>query len=149
MQGVLDQNIFFLSVSLTAVQGYSFIGFMLAVEGDGSDLSRNLDPIRLGYFEIVDFLETKFSDKCANQVTHTNLLPKSRINVVWTAPPPGSGCVFIRATVIEHREVWYKDDGFLSKHFCEDQVDDIDNQPLMMDPCCACDEAKYEVLKQI
>ncbi|XP_055855447.1 spondin-1 [Episyrphus balteatus] len=130
------------NISLTAVQGYAFIGFMLAVEVDGNS---GADPMRLGYFEIVDFSETKFSDKCNNLVMQTNMLPKSRVNVVWTAPPPGSGCVLIRATVIEHREVWYMDDGFLTKQFCEEQQDDIDNQPAVMDPCCACDEAKYEL----
>lgn len=130
------------NVSLEAVQGYTFIGFMLAVETDSSTGS---DPLKLGYFEIVDFSDTKFSDKCNNLVMQTNMLPKSKINVVWTAPPPGTGCVLIRATVIEHREVWYMDDGFLTKQFCEEQQDDIDNQPTVTDPCTACDEAKYEL----
>ncbi|XP_055906026.1 spondin-1 [Eupeodes corollae] len=133
------------NISLAAVQGYTFIGFMLAVEVDTSNGNNNADPAGLGYFEIVDFSHTKFSDKCNNLVMHTNMLPKSRIDVVWTAPQPGSGCVLIRATVIEHREVWYMDDGFLTKQFCEEQQDDIDNQPAVMDPCCACDEAKYEL----
>lgn len=74
------------------------------------------------------------------------MLPKSRILVEWTAPPPGSGCVYFRATVIEHREVWYMDDGFLSKKLCEEQQDDIDSQPPTLSQCCACDEAKYELV---
>jgi len=64
---------------------------------------------------------------------------------MWTAPPAGSGCIVFRATVIEHREVWYMDDGPLSKVFCEDEQDSIDSQPQIQDPCCACHEAKYEV----
>lgn len=79
-------------------------------------------------------------------MTHTNTLPKSRIHVVWTAPPPGTGCVLFRATVIEHRDVWYMDDGFLTKQFCEEQQDDVDNQPAVLEECCACDEAKYELV---
>ena len=37
------------------------------------------------------------------------------------------------------------DDGPLSKTFCEDEADSIDTQPSVVNPCCACDEAKYEV----
>lgn len=133
------------NVSLTAVQGYTFIGFMLAVEAENSNDNMPGDLKQLGHFEIVDFSETKFSDKCNNVVMQTNMLPKSRIDVIWTAPPAGTGCILIRATVVEHREVWYMDDGFLTKQFCEEQTDDIDNQPLVMDPCCACNEAKYEL----
>lgn len=47
--------------------------------------------------------------------------------------------------MIEHRDVWYMDDGPLSKMFCEDEQDTIDVQPIIEDPCCACQEAKYEV----
>lgn len=79
-------------------------------------------------------------------MTHKNLIPKSRIQVVWTAPPPGAGCVLFRAMVIEHHDVWYMDDGFLTKQFCEEQPDDIDNQPPVLEECCACDEAKYELV---
>lgn len=50
-----------------------------------------------------------------------------------------------RATVIEHRDVWYQDDGPLSKMLCEEQQESHDSQPEILDTCCACDEAKYEV----
>lgn len=54
-----------------------------------------------------------------------------------------------RATVIEHPEVWYKDEGPLSKEFCEDEDEDEDKDfySSALDKCCACDEAKYEVLR--
>lgn len=131
-------------MTLTAVQGYTFIGFNLAIENEDSKYTS--DSSKLGHWEIVDPAETRYSDKCANLMTHTNTLPKSRIQVVWTAPPPGAGCVLFRATVIEHRDVWYMDDGFLTKQFCEEQQDDIDNQPAVLQDCCACDEAKYELV---
>lgn len=67
--------------------------------------------------------------------------------VQWIAPPTGSGCIVIRATVIEHRDIWYKDDGPLSKILCEDEEVNADFQPLIIEPCCACDEAKYDVIK--
>lgn len=64
---------------------------------------------------------------------------------MWTAPPAGSGCVVFRATVLEVRDVWYMDDGPLSRTLCEDSQDSLDLQPSVVDPCEACDEAKYEV----
>lgn len=51
-----------------------------------------------------------------------------------------------RATVVEHRDVWYMDDGLLSRELCEDIRENQDEQPEVIDPCCACDEAKYEVI---
>lgn len=140
------------NISLKGIQAipspaHTFIGFMLAVENENAVNTK--DPIEAvstsGIFDLYDYHETKFSDKCPNLVTHTNTLAKSKIQVVWIAPAAGSGCVNFRATVIEHRDVWYMDDGLLTKQFCEEQQDDVDNQPPIMDPCCACDEAKYEL----
>lgn len=50
-----------------------------------------------------------------------------------------------KSTVIEHRDVWYSDDGALSKMLCEDEADFGDLQPAVLDECTACDEAKYEL----
>ncbi|KAG4072467.1 hypothetical protein HA402_004399 [Bradysia odoriphaga] len=61
----------------------------------------------------------------------------------WKAPQVGSGCVVFKATVIEHRDVWYMDDGPLTKEFCEEQsFDDEFSVPVK---CTACTEAKYEL----
>lgn len=83
--------------------------------------------------------------QCGNMVTHTTSSPKSEVQVLWTAPQQGGGCVVFRATVIEHRDVWYMDDGPLSKEFCEDEQNMDDIYITQTDPCCACTEAKYEV----
>lgn len=69
----------------------------------------------------------------------------SRGKVLWTAPEPGSGCIAFKATIIEHRDVWYMDDGPLTKEFCEDEQTIDDTLTSQIDPCCACAEAKYEV----
>lgn len=37
------------------------------------------------------------------------------------------------------------DEGGLSKIFCEEESENHDEQPEIMEECCACDEAKYEV----
>lgn len=67
------------------------------------------------------------------------------IQVLWIAPEPGSGCAVFKATVIEHRDMWYMDDGPLTKEFCEDEQSIDDLMPLTLETCGACSEAKYEV----
>lgn len=46
---------------------------------------------------------------------------------------------------MENSDFWYMDDGPLSRLLCEAVEDNDDNQPEVVNPCCACDEAKYEV----
>merc|ERR1719341_2187967 len=47
--------------------------------------------------------------------------------------------------VHESKEVWFMDDGELTKELCEDMQDAFDFTPESIQDCCACDEAKYEV----
>lgn len=115
---------------------------------------------------------TQISENCPNAVTQTSTIYKSEIQVYWKAPPAGKGCVVFRsetggieffietfdilsneeknylnysATVVEDRYVWYKDDGALTLTLCEDIRENINYQPEVLEKCCACDEAKYEV----
>ena len=46
--------------------------------------------------------------------------------------------------VVERQDVWYMDDGGLTYTMCED--DSPLAEPTVVQPCCACDEAKYEVI---
>ncbi|XP_023030655.1 spondin-1 [Drosophila willistoni] len=132
------------NVTLNAYSGLSFVSFMLALDVENGDSED--DANAMGTFELVDISETRFSPRCANLVENTNTNVKTRVDVVWVAPStPGQGCVLLRATVMQHRDVWFMDDGFLTKRMCEEEVDDIDTQPSIVDPCCACDEAKYEL----
>ncbi|CRL03830.1 CLUMA_CG016442, isoform A [Clunio marinus] len=125
-----------------------FTGFFVTVEPDFSDI-RHADlafnEINVGRFLITDNAASKFSEKCQNLVTHTSSVPKSEVMISWTAPPLGSGCLVFKSTVIEHRDVWYSDDGALSKVLCEDDADSGDTQPFVLEECTACDEAKYEL----
>ena len=50
-----------------------------------------------------------------------------------------------RAMVVESRDVWFEGDGALTKELCEELQENDDEQPEINEPCCACDEAKYEV----
>ncbi|XP_071452758.1 spondin-1 isoform X2 [Hetaerina americana] len=143
-----------------------FSGFMLVVEsasgGDSNFYSgaygrawgaapeagasgANKPPSPVGTFQLFGDALTKFSERCPNMVTQTSSIPKSEIQVLWAAPAAGSGCVAFRATVVESRDVWYMDEGPLTRELCEEVQENHDEQPLVVDPCCACDEAKYEV----
>lgn len=52
----------------------------------------------------------------------------------------------LRALIIFSDDSWYMDDGSLSKEFCEQQSESLDGQPDILDKCCACNEAKYEII---
>ncbi|XP_055530253.1 spondin-1 [Wyeomyia smithii] len=141
------------TISLVGIRSmqvpHKFSGFFLAAEKEMSlirpDQSLNGDPHTVGTFHLLGDGQTKFSERCPNAVTQTSSIPKSEIQVNWVAPPARSGCIAIRATVVEHRDVWYMDDGPLSKILCEDEADSVDTQPAVLKECCACDEAKYEL----
>ncbi|XP_065568346.1 spondin-1-like isoform X2 [Artemia franciscana] len=120
-----------------------FVGFMLQVEPE--DQNFDTTPETAGTFQLFGDALTRFSDYCPNSVMHTSSIPKSEIQVLWTSPGPGSGCIKFRAMVIESRDVWYADDGGLTKELCEEKQESHDEQPEIVEPCCACDEAKYEV----
>nr|CAI5844180.1 unnamed protein product [Callosobruchus analis] len=64
--------------------------------------------------------------------------------VYWTAPPRDSGCIVLKATVIESRENWFSEDGRLTRKLCEESADQ-NVQPERLERCTACSEAKYEV----
>ncbi|XP_055318727.1 spondin-1-like isoform X2 [Sitodiplosis mosellana] len=125
----------------------SFTGFFLAVEQKTnmtSVFSEDFSPIKHGTFKVSED-NTLIKLICGNVMTHTSETAKNEIAVNWTAPEPGSGCVTFRATVIEHRDVWYMDDGPLSKDFCEDEDTQEDYITNIVEECCACYEAKYEL----
>jgi len=133
-------------VSLNAFNGHRYISFIMALENENGDFSYKDD---LGRFELADLIETRFSPNCINMVENTNTNPKTHMHLTWVAPSePGSGCILIRATVQQHRDVWHMDDGGLTRRICEEVTDDVESQPTVpaVDvPCCACDEARYEV----
>ncbi|KIH59132.1 reeler domain protein [Ancylostoma duodenale] len=51
-------------------------------------------------------------------VSHSNLRPKTSIHTIWKAPDVSTGCVILRASVIESKYVWYSEEGDLTKKFC-------------------------------
>lgn len=71
----------------------TFIGFVLTAEPEEDGLSRSR-PV--GRFTLYPDALAKFDERCANTVTHANLLPSAEVYINWTAPPEGSGCVIFR-----------------------------------------------------
>jgi len=118
-----------------------FIDFMLVAE---SHLSA-IDVPNLGILQLMPGeAMTKFSHRCSHAVKATSAIPKDEVKVLWTAPEAGNGCIQLKAMVVERKDLWYMDDGALTYTFCED--DSPMESPPLVKPCCACDEAKYEVI---
>ncbi|XP_037024401.1 spondin-1-like isoform X2 [Bradysia coprophila] len=121
---------------------YKFSGFMLVVENMSNESMGDHSILTVGTMSIPEG-DTLTKITCSNMVSHTTTTSKSEIQIKWKAPQVGSGCVVFKATVIEHRDVWYMDDGPLTKEFCEEQrFDDEFSVPVK---CTACTEAKYEL----
>ncbi|XP_063909409.1 spondin-1-like isoform X2 [Zophobas morio] len=119
-----------------------FTEFMLVVEPQSP--SEALQDILTGELKPVDHSIVKFTPKCPSAVIQTNTLAKSGVEVLWTAPPSGNGCIYIKATVFESGDSWFADDGGLTKLLCEEE-ENRDVQPDVLEQCCTCNEAKYEV----
>lgn len=56
----------------------------------------NRAPDRVGSFHLFGDSLSKFNEDCVNTLSETNDLPKTEVFFMWTAPPPGSGCVTFR-----------------------------------------------------
>ena len=41
----------------------------------------------------------------------TSALSKEEVQVLWTAPEMGSGCINLKAMVVERNDFWFMDDG--------------------------------------
>jgi len=71
-----------------------------------------MDPVsdystrNVGVFTLFGYTETTFSDRCPNAIVQTSSIPKSEIQVLWKAPPKGSGCVVFRCVLFCDDRVW-------------------------------------------
>ncbi|CAL8134698.1 unnamed protein product [Orchesella dallaii] len=117
-----------------------FSGFLLVAEpADG------LSPeTSAGSFQLIGDSLARFSEYCPHAVKHASELPKAEVQVRWTAPPASAGCVSFRATIIKNKGQWFMDDGELTKTLCP-ETDFGPDESETGEPCCACDEAKYEL----
>nr|CAH7757591.1 unnamed protein product [Callosobruchus chinensis] len=120
-----------------------FKWFLLTAEFENSEQQNG----HAGKFDVVygaDEVLATFSKFCPNTIIETSEIPKTEVQVYWTAPPRESGCIVLKATVIESRENWFSEDGRLTRKLCEESADQ-NVQPERLERCTACSEAKYEV----
>ncbi|XP_062861123.1 spondin-1-like [Trichomycterus rosablanca] len=82
---------------------------------------------------------------CPPAVTESTPRRRTKIQVFWTAPPSGSGCVVIKASIVQRKIISFQDDGSLTKRMCEKELlyGETTEKPLL--DCCACGTAKYRV----
>ncbi|XP_075972312.1 extracellular matrix protein f-spondin [Anticarsia gemmatalis] len=106
---------------------------------DPLDPAADRRPSKQGQFQLFADTLTKFDEECTNSVVEADDLPKTEVQVMWKAPPSGSGCVLLKAMVYENESRWYSEDGQLTKRICEDTS-------LLSTDCCACDAAKYKMV---
>ncbi|XP_027869848.1 spondin-1a [Xiphophorus couchianus] len=130
-------------VSLTATSPSYFRGFTLIALKEGAEGDKDEDYA--GNFQIIDEEETQFMTNCPPAVTESTPRRRSNIQVFWTAPPSGTGCVLLKASIVQKRIIYFQDEGALTKRMCEKEslYGDSTDKPLL--DCCACGTAKYRV----
>ncbi|TSQ92656.1 Spondin-1 [Bagarius yarrelli] len=84
-----------------------------------------------------------FMTNCPPAVTESIPRRRTRIQVFWTAPPSGSGCVILKASVVQRKIISFQDEGSLTKRLCEKDPLRTTEKPLQ--DCCACGTAKYRL----
>ncbi|CAH2063434.1 unnamed protein product, partial [Iphiclides podalirius] len=105
----------------------------------------------LGVFQAYD-TQTKLRDDCKPAVANATAHPKTDVQVIWSAPSVTlDGCIRICARArhakakedAEEESVW----SVLARKLCPAPVTAVggNRQSPIVEPCCACDEAKYEV----
>ncbi|XP_015593470.1 spondin-1 [Cephus cinctus] len=117
-----------------------FTRFTLSVDSQHAPRNSN---VRVGYFQLFPDALTAFNEDCINTISEMTDYPKSEVQVMWRAPPTGSGCVVFSAMVMEGSGNWYAEDGTLKKTLCEKTPNN--DRSIRDDECCACDEAKYSL----
>ncbi|XP_076144187.1 spondin-1a isoform X1 [Alosa pseudoharengus] len=130
-------------VTLFASHNAYFRGFTLIALKEGREGDNDDDYA--GNFQIIDEEETQFMTNCPPAVTESTPRRRTRIEVFWTAPPSGSGCVVLKASIVQKKIIYFQDEGSLTKRMCEKEplFGEATDKPLL--DCCACGTAKYRV----
>uniref|UniRef100_A0A8C6WH94 Spondin-1 n=1 Tax=Neogobius melanostomus TaxID=47308 RepID=A0A8C6WH94_9GOBI len=130
-------------VTLTATSPSYFRGFTLIALREGAEGDHDEDYI--GTFQVIDEEETQFMTNCPPAVTESTPRRRTSIQVFWTAPRSGYGCVLLKASIVQKRIIYFQDEGPLTKRMCEKAplYGEVTDRPLL--ECCACGTAKYRV----
>ncbi|XP_026507237.1 spondin-1 [Terrapene carolina triunguis] len=130
-------------VTLSAATPAYFRGFTLIALKEGKEGDKEED--HAGTFQIIDEEETQFMSNCPVAVTESTPRRRTRIHVFWTAPPVGTGCVILKASIVQKRIIYFQDEGSLTKKLCEQDstFEGVTDKPIL--DCCACGTAKYRL----
>nr|DBA17432.1 TPA: hypothetical protein GDO54_002882 [Pyxicephalus adspersus] len=130
-------------VTLSATTPAYFRGFTLIALKEGKEGEKEED--HAGSFQIIDDEDTQFMSNCPVAVTESTPRRRTRIQVFWTAPPIGTGCVILKASIVQKKIIYFQDEGSLTKRMCElDATSEGANEKAIPD-CCACGTAKYRL----
>ncbi|XP_055795605.1 spondin-1-like [Salvelinus fontinalis] len=130
-------------VTLYASSPSYFRGFTLIALKEGTEGTR--DDHYTGKFQIIDEEDTQFMTNCPPAVTESTPRRRTRIQVFWTAPPSGSGCVILKASIVQKRIIYFQDEGSLTVRLCEKEAVFGETTEKPPPECCACGTAKYRV----
>ncbi|XP_062403199.1 spondin-1b isoform X1 [Sardina pilchardus] len=130
-------------VSLLATSPAFFRGFILVALREGRDGLRDDDYA--GSFQIIDEDDTQFMTNCPPAVTESTPRRRTRIQVFWTAPPSGSGCITLKASIVQKKIIYFQDEGSLTKTMCEQDPQQAESSSRPQQECCACGTAKYRL----
>ncbi|XP_053121086.1 spondin-1 isoform X2 [Hemicordylus capensis] len=130
-------------VTLSAATPAYFRGFTLIALKEGKEGEKEED--HAGTFQIIDEEETQFMSNCPVAVTESTPRRRTRIQVFWTAPSLGTGCVILKASIVQKRIIYFQDEGSLTKRLCEQDsaMEGVTDKPIL--DCCACGTAKYRL----
>ncbi|XP_039208477.1 spondin-1 [Crotalus tigris] len=130
-------------VTLSAATPAYFRGFTLIALKEGKEGDKEED--HAGTFQIIDEEETQFMSNCPVAVTESTPRRRTRIQVFWTAPSLGTGCVILKASIVQKRIIYFQDEGSLTKRLCEQDsaMEGVTDKPIL--DCCACGTAKYRL----
>lgn len=130
-------------VLLLASSPAYFRGFTLVSLKEGRDGSAEQDFS--GRFQIIDNEDTQFMTNCPPAVSESTPRRRTRIQVLWTAPPTGSGCVILKASIVQKRLIYFQDEGSLTVRLCEEDPVLAEATDSPATECCACGSAKYRL----
>ncbi|XP_045459858.1 spondin-1-like [Melitaea cinxia] len=127
-----------------------FVGFVIWAEvvGDSQNDSKNgtinTNTLAYGAFQAYD-AQTKHLEECKPAVNNATAHSKTEVQVIWSAPSiVVDSCVRLcaRASHVEGTKT-----SILARKICPAPTGtaNLSRQPPIIEPCCACDEAKYEV----
>uniref|UniRef100_A0A1A8UZQ3 Spondin-1 n=1 Tax=Nothobranchius furzeri TaxID=105023 RepID=A0A1A8UZQ3_NOTFU len=128
-------------VVLQAASPSYFRGFTLIALKEGREGTADEDYA--GRFQIIDDEDTQFMTNCPPAVTESTPRRRTRIQVLWTAPPSGTGRVILKASIVQKRVIYFQDEGSLTVRLYEKERGETTEVPAM--ECCACGTAKYRL----